>query len=63
VDQKYKTASFYSLLMTILACQAVIFALFILIKGDMFISLLSFLAGIVFSYVFVYFYAKNRLKA
>jgi ABC-2 type transport system permease protein len=63
VEQKYKTGAFYSLLMTILAIQSVIFSLFILIKGDLFISLLSLGAGLVFSYVFVYFYASKRLKS
>jgi ABC-2 type transport system permease protein len=63
VEQKYKTAAFYSLLMTILAIQAVIFSLFILFKGDLVISVLSLVADLVFSYVFVNFYAKNRLKA
>ncbi|MBT2735189.1 ABC transporter permease [Bacillus sp. ISL-7] len=63
VEQKYKTGAFYSLLMTILAIQAVIFSLFILFKGDLFISLLSVGAELVFSYVFVYFYASKRLKS
>jgi ABC-2 type transport system permease protein len=62
VEPKFKTAAFYSLLMTILVIQAVIFALFILVKGDLFISLLTLLAGLMFSFIFVYFYAKNRLK-
>ncbi|MEH6905387.1 ABC transporter permease, partial [Neobacillus drentensis] len=62
VEQKYKKIAFNSLLMTILAIQTVIFSLFIVVKGELFISLLSIIAGIVFSYVFVYFYAKNRLK-
>jgi ABC-2 type transport system permease protein len=63
VEPKFKTAAFYSLLMTILVIQTVVFALFILIKGELFISVLTLLAGLVFSYLFVYFYAKNRLKA
>ncbi|MEH7354792.1 ABC transporter permease [Neobacillus drentensis] len=63
VAQKYKTASFYFLLMIILTIQAVIFALFIMIKGEIFISLLALFAGLGFSYIFVYFYGKNRLKA
>lgn len=63
VEPKFKTAAFHTLLMTILVIQAVIFTLFILVKGDLYISLLTLLAGLVFSYLFVYFYAKNRLKA
>ncbi|MFJ7728043.1 ABC transporter permease [Neobacillus sp. NPDC097160] len=63
VAQKYKTASFHLILMTILAIQAAIFTLFILIKGEFLISILALLAGLAFSYIFVYFYGKNRLKA
>jgi len=63
VAQKYKTDSFHFLLMIILAIQAVIFALFILLKGEMVISLFALLAGLAFSYIFVYFYGKNRLRA
>ncbi|WP_066068362.1 ABC transporter permease [Neobacillus soli] len=63
VAQKYKTAAFHYLLMMILTIQTVLFALFILIKGEMVNGLLSLLAGLVFSYLFVYFYSKNRLKA
>ncbi|MFK9094709.1 ABC transporter permease [Bacillus salipaludis] len=63
VAQKYKTASFHLLLMTILTIQAVVFTLFILIKGEFLISMLALLAGLAFSYIFVYFYGKNRLKA
>ncbi|EKN70256.1 ABC transporter, permease protein EscB [Neobacillus bataviensis LMG 21833] len=63
VASNYKTISFHFLLMIILTIQAVIFALFILVKGEIFISLLTLLAGLVFSYIFVYFYGKNRLKA
>jgi ABC-2 type transport system permease protein len=63
ITQKYKTAAFHLLLMIILAIQAVIFSLFILIKGEMIIGLFTLIAGLVFSYIFVYFYSKNRLKA
>jgi len=63
VASKYKTASFHFLLMIILTIQSIVFALFILVKGEMFISLLTLFAGLAFSYIFVYFYGKNRLKA
>jgi ABC-2 type transport system permease protein len=63
VAQQFKTDSFYFLLMLILTIQSFIFALFIMIKGEWLISLLALFAGLAFSYVFVYFYAKNRLKA
>jgi ABC-2 type transport system permease protein len=63
VAQKYKTDAFHFLLMMILTIQTVIFALFIFIKGDLVIALLALITGLVFSYVFVYLYSKNRLKA
>ncbi len=63
VAQQYKTDSFHFLLILILTIQSFIFALFIMIKGEWLISLLTLFAGLAFSYVFVYFYAKNRLKA
>ncbi|MEH7158162.1 ABC transporter permease [Neobacillus drentensis] len=62
VEPKYKTGAFSSLLMIILTIQTVIYSLLVVVKGELLISLLSLLAGLVFSYIFVYFYAKNRLK-
>ncbi|WML38662.1 ABC transporter permease [Neobacillus sp. OS1-2] len=63
VAPKFKTASFHFLLMVILTVQAIIFALFILVKGEIMISLLALLAGLAFNYLFIFFYGKNRLKA
>lgn len=62
VSQRDKTASFHFLLMIILVVQSCIFALLILIKGEWFYSLLVLGAGLLFSYLFVYFYSKGRLK-
>ncbi|MEH7549276.1 ABC transporter permease [Neobacillus vireti] len=62
VSQRDKTVSFHFLLMMILVVQSCIFALLILIKGEWFYSLLVLGAGLVFSYLFVYFYSKGRLK-
>ncbi|PGV51934.1 ABC transporter permease [Bacillus sp. AFS037270] len=62
VSQRDKTASFHFLLMIILVVQSCIFALLILIKGEWFYSLLILGAGLLFSYLFVYFYSKGRLK-
>ncbi|MCM3725600.1 ABC transporter permease [Neobacillus cucumis] len=62
VSQRDKTASFHFLLTIILVVQSCIFALLILIKGEWFYSLLVLGAGLVFSYLFVYFYSKSRLK-
>ncbi|PFO04295.1 ABC transporter permease [Bacillus sp. AFS076308] len=62
VSQRDKTASFHFLLMIILVVQSCVFALLILIKGEWFYSLLILGAGLLFSYLFVYFYSKGRLK-
>ncbi|ETI69627.1 ABC transporter permease [Neobacillus vireti] len=62
VAPKSKIAAFHKLMMIILLIQTAIFALFILIKGEMMIALLVLLAGAVFSYLFVYLYSKKRLK-
>jgi ABC-2 type transport system permease protein len=63
VPSKFKSVGFHYLLMVILTIQVLIFTLFIFIKGEIIIALLAFLAGIVFNYIFVYFYSKNRLRA
>jgi ABC-2 type transport system permease protein len=63
VAEKYKTAAFHYLLMIILTIQTVIFALLIFMKDEMMIALLALIAGIMFTYLFVYLYSKNRLKA
>ena len=62
VSPKNKTASFHFLLMIILVIQTIIFALLILLKGEWLYSLLVLGAGLVFSYFFVYFYSRSRLK-
>src|SRR3954463_387246 len=62
VSPRNKTASFHSLLMIILVIQTIIFALLILLKGEWLYSLLVLGAGLVFSYFFVYFYSRSRLK-
>jgi ABC-2 type transport system permease protein len=63
VQLKFKSQAFHFLLMVILTLQAILFAVFISLKGEMTISLLELLAGIGFSYLFVYMYSKSRLKA
>jgi ABC-2 type transport system permease protein len=63
VPLKFKTAAFRRLLMIILAIQSIVFALFIFLKGDIRFGLFELLAGIGFSYLYVYFYSKTRLKA
>jgi ABC-2 type transport system permease protein len=61
VAEKYKTGAFHFLLMIILSLQAVIFALFILLKGEMFNSFGVIFLGLVFNYLFVYLYSQKRL--
>ncbi|MED3563492.1 ABC transporter permease [Bacillus xiapuensis] len=63
VSTPFKSAAFQSLLMVILVLQALLFALFILIKGDIIIAMLELAAGLAFSYIFVYVYSRKRLKA
>ncbi|MED1470269.1 ABC transporter permease [Bacillus salipaludis] len=58
-----KTNAFQSLLMVILVLQAFLFALFILLKGEIVIAMLELAAGLVFSYLFVYLYSRKRVKA
>jgi ABC-2 type transport system permease protein len=62
VEFKYKLAAFRSLLMIILTIQTILFAIFIFIKGEVMFGLLELFAGFGFSYFFVYFYSKTRLK-
>ncbi|WHY68295.1 ABC transporter permease [Neobacillus sp. SuZ13] len=63
VERRFKTAAFSQLLMTILTIQTSIFTLLILVKGELMISGLNLFAGLAFTFIFVYFYAKNRIKA
>ncbi|WP_045519860.1 ABC transporter permease [Neobacillus niacini] len=63
VSQNHKTAAFHSLLMRILIIQSSIFSVIILIKGEWLYALLVLLSGLLFSFLFVNVYSKNRLKA
>jgi ABC-2 type transport system permease protein len=63
LKKELKNVAFQSLLMKILVSQALLFALLLLIKGDIMVSLASAVAGIVFSYVFVYYYNKKRFSS
>lgn len=62
VSSVHKTAAFHFLLMIILVIQTIIFFLIISFKGEWMISLFVLLAGILFSFLFVYVYSNNRLK-
>ncbi|MDQ1147178.1 ABC-2 type transport system permease protein [Bacillus sp. SORGH_AS 510] len=63
VPENNKTEAFHFLLMRVLSAEAVIFSLFIALKGEFLNSLVALIAGLIFSYVFVYLYSKNRIKA
>jgi ABC-2 type transport system permease protein len=63
ISPKYKAIAFQFLLMIILAIQAVLFALFIFVKGEWAIGFIELVASLGFCYLFVYFYSKKRLKA
>jgi ABC-2 type transport system permease protein len=63
VSLKHKSTAFHSILRIILFTQSFIFTLIILIKGEWLFSFLVFLAGLLFSFLFVNFYSQKRLKA
>jgi ABC-2 type transport system permease protein len=63
VAQKCKISSFHFLLMIILSTEAVTFALFIALKGEIMNSLFALILGFVFNYLFVYIYSEKRIKA
>jgi len=63
VSIKFKQSAFHQLLFVILTVQNGIFALLIMLKGEWAFGLTGLLAGLVFSYLFVYIYSKSRLKA
>jgi ABC-2 type transport system permease protein len=60
--EKYKQSAIYFLLRTVLTVEAVIFALFILMKGEIVIALIGLVAGLVFNFFFINFYIKKRLS-
>ena len=63
VSQRIKEVSFLRILRNILALQALLLSVVILIKGDPLAAVISLLAGIAFSIYFVYFYSKRRLRS
>lgn len=58
-----KQKDFQFLLMAIMSLEAVIFGVFIGMKGEFVLALLGLVSGIMFSYVFVYLYSKKRIQA
>ncbi|WP_423801455.1 ABC transporter permease [Neobacillus sp. SAB-20_R2A] len=62
VAEKHKHDDFHLLLMVILTIENIVFALFIFLKGEISLALLELAAGLLFNFLFVYFYSKNRMK-
>lgn len=63
VSPKYKKAAFHYILMVIMVIQSLFFTIIIALKGEWLTSLYILISGILFSYLFVYVYSKNRLKS
>lgn len=63
VSPKYKKAAFHYILMVIMVIQSLLFTIIIALKGEWLTSLYILISGILFSYLFVYVYSKNRLKS
>lgn len=63
VAQKYRKAAFHFILMVILVMESIIFTLIIALKGELLTSLFVLISGLLFSFLFVYVYSKNRLKS
>jgi ABC-2 type transport system permease protein len=63
VSEKYKRVAFHTILRNILFIQTSIFALVIMMKGEWMFTGIILLIGLLFSYLFVHFYSKKRLKA
>lgn len=59
----WKAAAYYYLLMVVLIMQAVIFSVIIFLKKEWTDGVLEFLAGILFAYLFVYIYSKNKITS
>ncbi|WP_066367997.1 ABC transporter permease [Neobacillus fumarioli] len=61
ITENIKQIAFQFLLQTVLGLEAVIFALLILIKGDITYASIGLAAGLLFNWLFVHVYAKKRL--
>ncbi|NEX80346.1 ABC transporter permease [Bacillus thermocopriae] len=62
VDPKHKQNAFQFLLMVIMSIEAVFFAFMLSIKGEFLYALVGLIIGLMFNWIYVYFYSKNRLK-
>lgn len=63
VAQKNKKAAFHFILMVIMVIQSLLFTLILAAKGEWMTSIYVLVSGVLFSYLFIYVYSKNRLKA
>jgi ABC-2 type transport system permease protein len=63
VKESQRENSFKKFLAAILMIQSVLLSLPLFLKGELFIGLFSIGAGFVFSYLFVYVYNKNKVRA
>lgn len=59
--EKYKQTAFHFLLQTVLTAEAMIFALFMMIKGEIIIAMIGLAGGLLFNFLFINFYIKKRL--
>lgn len=60
VEEKVRASSFQKLLFTVLTGQVVLLIFPLLLKGELLLSAYSFIAGIIFNYIFVYIYNKKK---
>ncbi len=62
VPRKARKQSFTSLMLGIMIFQAAVFAVTVLIKGDLLLGAIVFASGVAFSLFFVYFYSQRKLE-
>jgi ABC-2 type transport system permease protein len=63
VPEGARKKSFTSLLLGIMVFQVVVFAVIVLIKGDLILGAIVLASGLAFSLFFVYFYSQRNLKS
>jgi ABC-2 type transport system permease protein len=61
VKEITKKISFQKLLFAVLSIQSIVLSVPIVMKGDLLVSMLALLAGVLFSYLFVYQYSHKKL--
>jgi ABC-2 type transport system permease protein len=62
LEEGFRERAFNRLLLTILLVESVTFTLMLIGNGDLSTILLAFVSAIAFTYYFVFFYSKKRLK-